>query len=192
MHTGVVSTVGSDELQGKRTRILDAAEHAFSAYGVARSAMADIASGADMSRPALYQHFANKEEIYAAVLERLLTTAADAAVAELHNTDLELALDGFLQRWTGDLTERFRSTQHGADLVEAKQGHAQAVIATVRAQVRAAVEARLATDAQPEAVATLTELLLLSPAGLKADDPPLDVLRTRLSGLADAVAATAR
>ena len=191
MHTGAVTTAGSDELQEKRTRILDAAEHAFSAYGFARSSMADIATGADMSRPALYQHFANKEEIYAAVLERLLTTAADAALDELETTDLEQALDGFLQRWTGDLTERFRSTQHGADLVEAKQGHAKAVIAEVRVRVKAAVEARLAVDAPPAAVGTLTELVLLSPAGLKADDPPLDLLRTRLTGLAAAVAAAA-
>ena len=61
---------------GKRQRILDAALKKFSAYGFARTAMADIAEGADMSRPALYQHFENKEEIFRATLDRSLGAAA--------------------------------------------------------------------------------------------------------------------
>ncbi len=191
MHTGFVATVPIDDANDKRLRILDAAEQAFSAYGFARSSMADIASGADMSRPALYQHFANKEEILTAVLGRLLDTAADAAIGELEASDeLTTALDGFLQRWTGDLTERFRATQHGADLVEAKHGNARTRIAAIRTRVRNAVVDRIAQD-NPDRASELADLLLLAPVGLKSDDPPMDELRNRLRHLAAAVAGSA-
>jgi AcrR family transcriptional regulator len=184
-----MTTAPVDDAIEKRTRILDAAEDAFSAYGFARSSMADIAAGADMSRPALYQHFANKEEIFAAMLDRLLTTAADAAIDALDSSqDLATALDGFLQHWAGDLTERFRATQHGADFIEAKQGHARSVIEAIQQRVHGAVSDRLTLE-NPSAARTLTDLVLLSPTGLKADGPSMAVLRQRLTGLAEAVAA---
>ena len=56
----------------REARILDAAFAKFSAYGFARTSMGDIAESAGMSRPALYQYFANKEEILTAVLGRAL------------------------------------------------------------------------------------------------------------------------
>ena len=72
----------------KRNAILDAALGKFAAYGFARTAMADIAEAAGMSRPALYQHFANKEDIFRAMLARILDDAADKAIAALRNLSL--------------------------------------------------------------------------------------------------------
>lgn len=52
------------------TRLLDAAERAFSLAGLAGTKLADIASVAGIRRPSLLYHFASKEKLYAAVVER--------------------------------------------------------------------------------------------------------------------------
>lgn len=178
----------------KRGRILDAAFAKFSAYGFGRTSMADIAEAAEMSRPALYQHFGNKEEIFREMLARILDDAAGKALVALDQEhDLEAQLDGFLQRWFGDLTESFRATAHGADLVEAKAGHARPVVEANDRRIRKAVSVRLQAATGPTIdVADLVDLLLLAPVGLKADDPSMPRLRRRLRSLASSVAGLAR
>lgn len=52
------------------TRVLDAAELAFSLAGLAGAKLADIAGAAGIRRPSLLYHFASKERLYAAVVER--------------------------------------------------------------------------------------------------------------------------
>lgn len=180
----------------KRARILDAALVKFSAYGVARTAMADIAEGAAMSRPALYQYFTDKNDIFRAMLERVFDRAADLALAELDRADdLTSQLDGFLQRWYGDLAEQLYDTQHGADIVEAKMGHAKPVADAVNARIRRAVTDRFARSlGAPRTradVVELVDLLLLSPIGFKYDSPSVARLRKRLTALARVVGAAA-
>lgn len=174
----------------KQTRILDAALAKFSAYGFARTSMADIAEAAAMSRPALYQHYGNKEEIFRAMLERVFEEAADNAIAWLAvESDLSSQLDGFLQSWSGDLMERMRATEHGSDLVEAKAGHAKPVIDAANRRVRKALTGRL--SALVDDPAPLVDLLLLSPMGLKSDQPSMAKYRRRLTALAGSVARSA-
>lgn len=59
---------------GKTTRenILDVAEHRFSARGYDATSLGDIADEVGVRSPSLYKHFLNKEEMFVAVLERLL------------------------------------------------------------------------------------------------------------------------
>lgn len=179
-----------DAVDEKRARILDAAYAKFSAYGFARTSMADIAEAASMSRPALYQHYGNKEEIFRAMLARILGEAADRAIDALTDgDDLEAQLDGFLQRWSGDLAESWRATEHGDDLVEAKAGHAKPVVDAVNRRVHEALGehlGRLVADPAP-----LVDLLLLAPMGFKYDDPSMPRLRRRLATLASSVARSA-
>ncbi|MEQ8841864.1 MAG: helix-turn-helix domain-containing protein [Acidimicrobiales bacterium] len=171
----------------KQTKILDAALEKFSAYGFSRTSMVDISEAAGMSRPALYQHYANKEEIFRAMLGRILDDAADRAIACLEDeVGLESQLDGFLQRWFGDMAETLRATQHGSDLIEAKAGHAKPVVEVVNHRIRAALIARLRdVDGDP---GLLADLLLLGPHGLKYDEPSMAKLRRRLGALATTVA----
>ena len=174
----------------KQSRILDAALAKFSAYGFARTSMADIADAAGMSRPALYQYYANKEEIFRSMLGRILDEAADKAIASLQSeVDLAAQLDGFLQRWSGDLAEEFRSTAHGGDLVEAKAGYAKPVVDAANRRIRKALLSRLGEVSDDPA--TWVDLLLLSPLGLKYDDPSQAKLRRRLTALAESVARSA-
>lgn len=51
-------------------RILDAAEALFAEHGYAGTSLRDVAEGAGLRTPSLYNHFAGKDALYAAVLER--------------------------------------------------------------------------------------------------------------------------
>jgi len=69
-----------------RDRILDASEALFAERGLAGTAVRDIAARVGLNPASLYNHFASKEALYEAVLERglrpLLEVLADAAGKE--------------------------------------------------------------------------------------------------------------
>jgi len=60
-----------EEALATRTRILDCAETVFVETGVERATLADIATAAGVTRGAIYGHFANKTEVYEAVVARV-------------------------------------------------------------------------------------------------------------------------
>ena len=68
---------------GTADRILDAAAAVFAERGFAGTALRDVAERVGVRAPSLYNHFASKEALYAAVLERaigpLLALLGDAA-----------------------------------------------------------------------------------------------------------------
>ena len=54
-------------------RILDAAEDLFAEKGYSATSLGDVADRVGIRSPSLYNHFRNKEALYQAVLERLLS-----------------------------------------------------------------------------------------------------------------------
>ncbi len=54
-------------------RILDAAEALFAEKGYSATSLGDVADRVGIRSPSLYNHFKNKEALYQAVLDRLLT-----------------------------------------------------------------------------------------------------------------------
>jgi TetR/AcrR family transcriptional regulator len=74
--------------KGERTaeRILDAAEALFAERGFAGTTLRDVASRVGLRNPSLYNHFANKQALYAAVLERglepVLAALSDAVIGD--------------------------------------------------------------------------------------------------------------
>ncbi len=66
--------------KGERTaaRILDAAEAVFAERGFEAASLREIARRAGLQQPGLYNHFASKRDLYAAVLDRALQPMADA------------------------------------------------------------------------------------------------------------------
>ncbi|MBB6589670.1 TetR family transcriptional regulator [Ralstonia solanacearum] len=60
-----------EEALETRNRILDAAEEVFYARGVARTSLSDIAQAAGVTRGAIYWHFRNKADVFAAMCERV-------------------------------------------------------------------------------------------------------------------------
>jgi TetR/AcrR family transcriptional regulator len=63
------------EAADKREQILMAAVGCFGRYGYQRTSMETIARTAEMSRPALYQHFNGKEDVFRAMAARLFDMA---------------------------------------------------------------------------------------------------------------------
>ena len=60
-----------DAAQETRSRLLDTAEHVFSARGVSRTSLAEIAAVAGVTRGAVYWHFKNKADLFDAMMERV-------------------------------------------------------------------------------------------------------------------------
>ncbi|MEE4190505.1 MAG: TetR/AcrR family transcriptional regulator [Halieaceae bacterium] len=68
-------------------RILDAAEDLFAERGYTATSLGDVADRVGIRSPSLYNHFRNKEALYAAVLDRLLE-AFTAPLDELRQAPL--------------------------------------------------------------------------------------------------------
>jgi len=70
--------------KGERTagRILDTAELVFAEKGYAGTSLRDVANAAGLRIPSLYNHFASKEALYTAVLERGIRPILELLTAE--------------------------------------------------------------------------------------------------------------
>ena len=112
----------------RRAALLKAAATAFAHKGFAATSMEDVAAEAGVTKLIVYRHFASKEELYEAVLERVSKRLAEEFVAALDSnpprgvgvrTLLAVARedpDGFVLLWRhaarepqfADHAERFR------------------------------------------------------------------------------------
>ena len=77
-----------DEAQETRNGILDAAEHVFSEHGVSRTSLEDIAQAAGVTRGAIYWHFKDKSDLFAAMVNRV-TLPMEAMVARSSDESVE-------------------------------------------------------------------------------------------------------
>jgi AcrR family transcriptional regulator len=173
----------------KQLKVLDAAQDQFLRYGFRRVTMGDIAAAAEISRPALYLLFANKEAIFCAIFTRF----ANGRLAEI-----EAGIDDFptvaeqlafaVEIWIVRPYELLHNTPEGRELVECSYGFAADV---VDASYRR-FEAILLTVFAPYAKtlkaagmspATLAETFALALPGMKSgakDSGHLHELLTRL------------
>jgi TetR/AcrR family transcriptional regulator, regulator of autoinduction and epiphytic fitness len=103
-----VERAGAPAPEGaRRGRVLDAALTVFLRYGFRKTSMEEVARAAQLSRQALYLHFATKEELFAAAVQHFLETGLEAATQPLRDASLTLeaqllaALDAWLGRFVG-------------------------------------------------------------------------------------------
>lgn len=164
----------------------------FAARGYRKTSMANIADAAGVSRPALYQYFNDRADLFAAAYRLLLEESTDAALDALAApAPLADQLDGYLQRLSGDGYATLAATEFGDELMEAR--HQFAAEAAANAVKRAHDGLRTHLKATPSDQATRTgalDLLTLSPVGLKQDHPTPVVYRRRLTFLAHVTART--
>lgn len=98
--------------------ILEAAFGVFTSYGYKRSTMDDIARAAGMSRPALYQHFANKQAIFRAYVVILRDRYLSAAQDSLDQAEsIDAGITGAFEAAFIDPHRMLESTQHGIELI---------------------------------------------------------------------------
>jgi len=179
------------EEQDRRSAIHAAAIAVFSAQGFAATSMADIATAAGISRPALYQYFANKRDIFASAFAALIDEAVDRALAALKApSSVGEQLDGFLQRFDGDLWEGMAASAHSEEILQTKHELAVDPWAPSVERLHKGLAAYLRRQGAPKARAgEWADLLELSPKGFKIDRPSVTIYRRRLTALANSVAA---
>ncbi|MEO0493849.1 MAG: TetR family transcriptional regulator [Actinomycetota bacterium] len=172
-------------------QIRRAAIPVFATQGFKRTSMADLAAAAGVSRPALYQYFDNRADLFREALQIILVEATDAALAALEGGgSVADRIDGYLQRLGADGYETLYGMEFAMEFLEAKHEFAADVSEAELERGRDGLRAFIAdqTQATPATRAAALELVLLSPAGLKAGWPEPAVYRARLTTLADATA----
>ena len=73
-----------EEAQETRNAILDAAELVFQEHGVSHTSLAEIAAAAGVTRGAVYWHFANKADLFDALILRVFEPL-EAKLVELQS-----------------------------------------------------------------------------------------------------------
>lgn len=103
-----------DQDQQTRDRILELAYSAFAKNGYSKTSLQSIADELGITRPALYYHFASKEELFIEVYESVETSiktdpsaVIDAAGEASFKRELEAYFEGIMSGLRGD-DERLR------------------------------------------------------------------------------------
>ncbi|WP_208354421.1 TetR/AcrR family transcriptional regulator [Pseudaestuariivita rosea] len=179
----------------RRKAILEAAFATFATYGFRRTSMEDIAKAANLSRPALYLHFKNKEDIFRSLAQYYYDAAAAGMAEALQKTGpLAQVLHGAFVARDGGIIDSVLSSPHGEELLDTKF--------TTSADVSKAGEARLAgifadwlkhaeksgqirLTTKPEVMA---DTVMAALKGLKTPPPSLEVYRERQKTLAETLA----
>ena len=182
----------------KRALIASAAIDVFSARGFSRTSMAHIAEQASMSRPALYQYFQNKGDIFACAFAALVEQAADRALTALEEPGtIAEQLDGFLQNFDGAFWERTAASPYGEELLSATSEYAPKAVGIEMKRIRRGLDQylrktgdRLRSTASRAQRKGWIDILEFAPRGFKLDRPSITVYRLRLTALADSVASS--
>lgn len=181
-----------DELEARLSAVRSAAMELFAQRGYDATSMGAIADAAGLSRPALYQHFANRDDIFRSALAEVLENANQAALAALAESgELTDRLDGYLQRCRGDVIGPLLGSPHGDELIEARGAAAQDVADEAHRERQRVLERALLeiTGGDRALARSAAELLELGSLGLKRDSPTPASYRRRLRRLAEATAA---
>ena len=104
----------------RQQMILSAAWNAFASYGYRKTSMDDIARGAGMSRPALYLHYRNKQDIFRSLAQYYYDRAVTDVETALARTGpaAELLAAAFKAQ-AGEVFEVMLSSAHGLELLDA-------------------------------------------------------------------------
>ena len=180
----------------KQQAILASAWRAFATYGFRKTSMQDIARGADMSRPALYLHYRNKEDIYRHLVQRHYDDAVEAVEAALAAPGpVPDRLAAAFAAQGGAAVEAMLTSPHGMELLDAghataaeivQQGEARLVAVYAAWLERAARDGRVRlTGPAEELAATIAAAL----KGIKTAAPDYPAYRAQVAQLAALVGA---
>ena len=103
----------------KQQAILRAAFHAFATYGFRKTSMDDIARGAGMSRPAVYLHYKNKDDIFRSLVQGYYDQAAEQVALALGSagSTAEILAAAFRAQ-IGEAIEAMLNSPHGMELLD--------------------------------------------------------------------------
>lgn len=105
--------------ENRQEMILEAAFEAFATFGYRKTSMDDIARRVGMSRPALYLHFKNKEDITRRMIDLHYVEAERAIKAALSaEAPLDVLLATAFRAHAGKGMEVMMTSPHGVELLE--------------------------------------------------------------------------
>lgn len=152
----------------RRRQLLTAAFDVFVRFGFRKTSMDEVARAAQVSRQALYLHFANKEELFRAAVQQVLDDALSAAIRIFaEGTAIEARLVRAFDAWFGWYLDRVMPQP--TDLVEVGK--------TLVGELASDYEARFA-EALTRAIRSSELLALYKPAGLNAQRLATTLLAT--------------
>ncbi|MDC0736964.1 helix-turn-helix domain containing protein [Cognatishimia sp. SS12] len=182
----------------KATAILHAAFATFSLYGYRRSAMADIAKAAGISRAALYLHFKNKEDILRGMMQRYYQGAEIDFAAALGAPGVVMSqLQNGFAALSGETFRQLLNAPHGHELLDVKAeagpvvAEGEAALARVLAQYLRDAEAagRISLDLIGADADAAAGVMMQAYKGLKQDGPSYEVFCEKRDQLARIYAA---
>ena len=122
----------------RQQAILNAAWGAFATYGYRKTSMDDIARGAGMSRPALYLHYRNKQDIFRSLAQSYYDQSAQAIVAALNGSgSVGDVLGAAFAAQGGEVFETMLTSPHGMELLDATNATASDIARSGDADLRA-------------------------------------------------------
>lgn len=178
------------DFTAKELKVIDAAHALFHRYGFKRVTMNDIAVATEMSRPALYLIFPNKEEIFEAVVRRhgglsLETIRTEVAKQKTVADKLLLAFE----LWTVRPFEAVQQAPDARELIECTHGFARPALEVIKSEFETIVCDILAEVAPKRSkylsAAALAHLLVASSQGFKGSAADTKELRDLIAGQID-------
>lgn len=162
----------------KEAAILRAAFECFARYGLRRTSMGDIAKGAGMSRPALYLHYAGKEDIFNAIV-RIHFQRSEKAVAEVlaRPGPPDKVLLAAFHAIDGEAVEAMLNSPHADEILSANGPLTQAPVVEANARITrhlalwiadGVAKGRLSLDGLGATADEVAETIMSAKFGIKA------------------------
>lgn len=162
--------------------ILNAATHAFATYGFRKTSMADIARGAGMSRPALYMHYRNKEDICRTLIERYYLAACHAVAQALARPGpADQVLLSAFEAQGGEMVKALLTSPHGLELLDSSAAFSADLVGAGEAALSALYADWLVQEHEagrielPGSARETADLITAGLKGLKATRPDYEI-----------------
>lgn len=182
------------EMDPRLKAIMWAAFDTFAQYGYRRTSMEDIATAAGVSRPALYLHFRNKEDIFRSLAQHYFDTAcAEVSAALAASGPLDKVLLNAFHAKDGEAIAHLLTSPHGAEFMDVKTTNSADITTEGDARLKAvfaawltaaAARGEVALEALGGSAEEVADVIYATLYGLKNPPPTLEVYRRRQERLA--------
>jgi len=169
-------------MDDKKTHILKAAMRVVIAYGFKRVSMADIAQEAGISRPAIYQLFRNKDDVFFSCVDMLVAEAFAAADSAIDGVSGKKArVSAYLLAYMGYFHALLVAGPHGQELLDANNRLGAEKSQAAQARFVAGLNGLLGLAADAED----GQVLALAAMGIKYHTTDPALFRARIGMLSD-------
>lgn len=169
-------------MDDKKTQILRAAMRVVTAYGFKRASMEDIAQEAGVSRPAIYQLFRNKDDVFLSCMDMVIKDAFDVAEAAIVGvSDTKAQVTAYLGAYIGYYHTLLVAGPHGQELLDVNNRLGAQKSKDAQARFIGELNRLMGQGADAE----VGHILTLAATGIKYQTPDGATLKTRLAVLVD-------